>query len=62
MGEKEIAGDVGRDGKGVGDWEWEYEMRTKKLEEKLLTKAEVVVRSAAGIWEREVIRTVDFEE
>jgi len=39
-----------------------YEMRRKKLEEKLLGKAEVMVRSAGFIYEREVLRTADFED
>jgi len=39
-----------------------FAMRRKKLEEKLLGKAEVMVRSAAAIYEREVLRTADFEE
>ncbi|KAJ9652043.1 hypothetical protein H2198_008705 [Neophaeococcomyces mojaviensis] len=39
-----------------------YEMRRTKLEEKLLGKAEVMVRSAAFIYEREVLRSADFEE
>lgn len=39
-----------------------FEMRKNKLEEKLLRKAEVMVRSAGFIYEREVLRAVDLEE
>lgn len=52
------------DGEGEGGMRKEdvYEVRKRKLEEKLLGKAEIMVRSAARIYEREVLRTVDFEE
>ena len=39
-----------------------FELKKKKLEEKLLKKAEIMVKSAGLIFEREVLRTADFEE
>lgn len=42
--------------------ESEYEMRRVKLEEKLLRKAEIMVRSARQIWERNVMRQGDVED
>lgn len=47
---------------GDGKGEDLYKLKMRKLEEKLLGKAEVMVRSAGFIYEREVLRTVDFEE
>ena len=68
---KQIERDAGRkieDDDGGGDGELERrkmsetaEMRRMKLEEKLLRKAEVMVRSAGYIYEREVLRAVDLE-
>ncbi|KAK5950471.1 hypothetical protein OHC33_008414 [Knufia fluminis] len=61
---KQIQRDVNRSAAEEGDAEAGdlYEMRKRKLEEKLLRKAEIMVRSAAVIYEREVLRTADFEE
>lgn len=39
-----------------------YAVRRNKLEEKLLRKAEIMVKSAAMIYEREVLMTANFEE
>lgn len=55
-------GSEGNGGRGFGNDENLYEVRNRKLEEKLLVKAEIMVRSAARIYEREVLRTADFEE
>ncbi|KAK5084401.1 hypothetical protein LTR05_005477 [Lithohypha guttulata] len=53
-------GDPAAEG-NVNSKEQIYEMRRKKLEEKMLRKAEIMVRSAGFIYEREVLRSVDLE-
>lgn len=50
------------EGQGNVGAEEMYRLKMEKLEEKLLRKAEVMVRSAGFIYEREVLRTADFEE
>ena len=60
--ERDVSKEVESESEGKGRPDDMYEMRKKKLEEKLLRKAEVMVRSAAAIYEREVLRTADFEE
>ena len=64
---RQIERDVQQEGREIGGQtrpavEQMYELRRTKLEEKLLRKAEVMVRSAGFIFEREVLRTAELEE
>lgn len=47
--------------RGPDETEADVEARRARLEEKLLGKAEVLVRSAARLWERECLRQLDEE-
>ena len=60
--ERDVNKEMESDSEGKGRPDDLYELRRTKFEEKLLGKAEVMVRSAAAIHERDVLRSADFED